>query len=319
MLVIVLAGIVGYVRIEGWTVVEAFYMTVTTLTTVGFMEVRPLSDTGRLFTIALILTGVGTFFYLAGTFAEYAIGGALTGAIRSRRMQSDIDTMSGHQIVCGYGRVGEQVAQDLQRDGLHVVVVEREEAALARLGDRFPCVLGDATDEGVLTRAGVTRAAGLVAASGEDTANIVITLTARGMNGALQIVARGGADETASKLMRAGANHVISPYRLAGRRIATQLQNPRVSDFLDLLMHSRDLEFWLKEVRVEQGSKLDGRSLADARIGEDVGATILAVSEGGNGQILTAPPPTYRLGADDVLIVLGTNEQLKALNAMARR
>ena len=317
MLVILAIGVIGYVQLEGWTLVEALYMTITTLTTVGFMEVRPLSVTGRLFTIVLLITGVGTFFYLAGTFAEYAIGGSLSGVLRSRRMQREIDAMSGHQIVCGYGRVGEQVAQDLESDGLQVVVVEREAQALARLGSRFSCVLGDATDEGVLMRAGITRAAGLTAASGEDTANIVITLTARGMNSALQIVARGGADETASKLMRAGANHVISPYRLAGRRIATQLQHPKVSDFLDLVMHSRDLEFWLKEVKILSGSGLEGRALAECRIAEDIGATVLAVSEGGSGQMLTNPPSTYRLAPDDVLIVLGTNDQLRRLHTLA--
>lgn len=314
---VVAIGVVGYRQLEGWTFVDALYMTVTTLTTVGFMEVHPLSDAGRLFTVALLVTGVGSFFFLAGTFAEYAIGGALTGVVRSRRMQRQIDSMSGHQIVCGYGRVGEQVALDLDRDGLEVVVVERDPAALARLGDRFPCVTGDATDETVLARAGIARAKGLVAASGEDTSNIVITLTARGLNQSLQIVARGGADETASKLARAGANQVISPYRLAGRRIATQLQSPRISDYLDLVMHSRDVELWLREVRVHAKSRLDGRALAECRLADDLGITLLAVSEGGNGQLLTAPPPTLTLGAGDVLIVLGTTEQLRKLNTLA--
>ncbi len=317
VLVVIAIGVVGYTRLEGWTVVDALYMTVTTLTTVGFMEVHPLSDAGRLFTVALLVSGVGSFFFLAGTFAEYVIGGALTGVVRSRRMQRQIDEMSGHQIVCGYGRVGEQVALDLASDGLQVVVVEKDPAALARLGDRFPCVTGDATDDAILARAGITRARGLVAASGEDTSNIVITLTARGLNPGIQIVARGGADETASKLVRAGADQVISPYRLAGRRIATQLQSPRVSDYLDLVMHSRDVELWLREVTVRARSRLDGSTLADCKLGDAVGITLLAVSEGGSGQLLTSPPPTLSLGAGDVLIVLGTTAQLRTLNALA--
>ena len=317
LVLIVAAGVTGYMQLEGWSFVDAFYMAITTLTTVGFMEVRPLSAVGRLFTIGFIIVGVGTFFYLAGTFAEYAIGGALTGVLRSRRMQRQIDAMSGHHIVCGFGRVGEQVALDLRRDGLSVVVVERDEGAPERCAERFPFIVGDATNELVLASAGITRAAGLVAASGEDGTNIVVVLTARGMNSALQIVARGGADDSASKLMRAGANHVISPYRLAGRRIAAQLQNPRVSAFLDLVMHSGDLELWLKEVTIASGSRLDGKALADCRISEDIGATVLAVSEHGSGQILTTPPASHQLNADDVLIVLGTNEQLKQLNSAA--
>lgn len=314
---VVVAGVTGYMTLQGWTFVEALYMTITTLTTVGFMEVRPLDAAGRLFTIGLIVTGVGSFTFLAGRFTEYVIGGSLTGVVRSRRMQHRIDAMAGHQIVCGYGRVGEQVALDLAAEGLAVVVVEKEGRALDRIGDRFPYVIGDATDEDVLTRAGIARAAGLVAASGEDTANIVITLTARGMNGALQIVARGGADETASKLMRAGATHVISPYRLAGRRIAMQLQHPRVSDFLDLVMHSRDLELWLKEVRVGGGSTLAGRTLAECALASELGVTVLAVNDGTGGRLLTPPPPAHRLASGDVLIVLGTNDQLQRLQRAA--
>jgi len=317
VVLLITVGIVGYTQLEGWSVVDALYMTVTTLTTVGFMEVHPLSDAGRLFTIALLVTGVGTFFFLAGTFAEYVIGGSLTGIVRSRRMQRQIDAMSGHQLVCGFGRVGEQVAIDLDSDGLRVVVVEKDAAALARLGDRFPCVTGDATDESVLERAGIARAAGLVAASGEDSANIVITLTARGLNQGVHIVARGGADETASKLMRAGANHVISPYRLAGRRIATQLQSPRVSEFLDRVVYARDVELWLRELVVRSHSRLEGRALAECRFAEEVGVTLLAVSEGRTGQLMTSPPSTLALSAGDVLVVLGTSEQLRRLNALA--
>jgi voltage-gated potassium channel len=317
VVVIVAAGIVGYMQLEGWTFVDALYMAITTLTTVGYMEVRPLSDAGRLFTIGYITVGVGTFFYLAATFAEYVIGGALNGVLRSHHMQHKINAMSGHHIVCGFGRVGEQVAHDLRREGLQVVLVEREERALERCGDQYPFVAGDATDEQVLERAGIARAAGLVAASGEDVTNIVVTLTARGMNGALQIVSRGGADDTIRKLRRAGADHVISPYRLAGQRIAAQLQYPRVSAFLDLVMHSGELELWLKEVTVGSASRLDGRALADCRIHEDIGATVLAIAEGGTADLVTTPPASHTLSAGDVLIVLGTHQQLQRLAELA--
>lgn len=316
--VIVLAGSAGYMAVEGWPAFDALYMTVITLTTVGFMEVHPLSSGGRVLTMLLVVTGVATFFYLATAFAEYAIGGTLTGKLRSRRMEHTIDKLKGHYIVCGYGRVGEQVVRDLEQQGRDVVVVEARDDVLARLGDRHPHVAGDATDELVLARAGIARASGLVAATGDDVSNIVVTLTARAMNATVVIVARSDSDASEPKLLRAGATRVISPYRIAGRRIASQLLHPSVTDFLDLVMHSSSLELWLKDVLVESGSELEGRTLADLRLQDDLGVNVLAVGGAGTPELKTTLPSSYATRPGDRLVVLGTNEHLARLAEMAR-
>ncbi len=317
--IIVLAGTIGYMVIEGWAAFDALYMTVITLTTVGFLEVHPLSTSGRVLTMVLVVTGVATFLYLATAFAEYAIGGALTGKLRSRRMERRIGKLTGHYIVCGYGRVGEQVVRDLEQQGQAVVVIETSEGAVARLEDRHPHLLGDATDEAVLAAAGIARAKGLVAATGDDAANIVMTLTARAMNAGVVIVARSDNDTAEPKLFRAGATRVISPYRIAGRRIATQLLHPSVTDFLDLVMHSRSLELWLKDVVVEAGSAIEGRTLGELRLQDDLGVNILAVGGAGSQELQTALPSSYTTRTGDRLVVLGTDGQLDRLAGMARR
>ncbi len=317
--IIVLAGTIGYMVIEGWAAFDALYMTVITLTTVGFLEVHPLSTSGRVLTMVLVVTGVATFLYLATAFAEYAIGGALTGKLRSRRMERRIGKLTGHYIVCGYGRVGEQVVRDLVQQGQAVVVIETSEGAVARLEDRHPHLLGDATDEAVLAAAGIARAKGLVAATGDDAANIVMTLTARAMNAGVVIVARSDNDTAEPKLFRAGATRVISPYRIAGRRIATQLLHPSVTDFLDLVMHSRSLELWLKDVVVEAGSAIEGRTLGELRLQDDLGVNILAVGGAGSQELQTALPSSYTTRTGDRLVVLGTDGQLDRLAGMARR
>lgn len=315
--IIFLFGIVGYMAIERWSFFDALYMTVITLTTVGFMEVHPLSSAGRVFTMILIVTGVASFLLLATSFVEYVIGGSLTGFLRTRRMQQTIGGLSGHFIVCGYGRVGEQVVKDLRLQGKRVVVVEDNQTRVGDVGLHHPMVVGDATDEGVLARAGIGRAEGLVAATGEDTANIVVTLTARAMNPKLVIVARADSDASEPKLRRAGATHVISPYRIAGRRIATQLLHPSVSDFLDLVMHTGALELWMKEVAISDGSELVGRTLHEARLREGLGINVLAVAGLIDGEMITTPPDTYVVRDGDRLIVLGTNEQLGELARLA--
>lgn len=315
--VIFLFGLVGYVAIERWSLFDALYMTVITLTTVGFMEVHPLSPAGRVFTMVLIVTGVAAFLFLATAFVEYVIGGSLTGFLRTRHMQQTISGLSGHFIVCGYGRVGEQVVKDLRLQGKRVVVVEENTARVSDVGTHHPMVLGDATDEGVLARAGIGRAEGLVAATGEDTANIVVTLTARAMNPKLVIVARADSDASEPKLRRAGATHVISPYRIAGRRIATQLLHPNVSDFLDLVMHTGALELWMKEVAVAEGSEMVNRTLEETRVREELGVNVLAVAGLIDKEMITTPPDSYVVRGGDRLIVLGTNEQLAKLAAMA--
>lgn len=312
------AGTVGYMLIEGWNPLDALYMTVITVATIGYGETHPLGPLGRVFTILLIVAGITIVALVARVATEYVALVAQTGYFRRRRMDTRIARLADHYIVCGYGRVGEHVVQDLERQGVPLTIVEHREGVLRRLADAHPVTVGDATDEEVLRRAGIERARGLVACTGEDTANIVITLTARAMQPGLTIVARADDAASEAKLRRAGATHVMYPYRIAGRRIATQLLNPRVTDFLDLVMHSGDLELWLEEVVVGASSRLDGQSLAESGLRDRVGVNVLALCGAGGGAMVTTPPTTHRFAPGETLIVLGTRAQLAALADLAR-
>jgi voltage-gated potassium channel len=310
-------GIVGYVVLEGWSVVESLYMTVITVSTVGFSEVRPLSQAGRVFTSGLIVAGVGAVTYLFASVSQYIISGELSGSLRERRMQQRIDQLTGHYILCGFGRVGMQVLLDLERKGKQCVVVEERPDALDHLAPGTVGVTGDAADDEVLHAAGVRRAAGLVVVTGDDATNLFVTLSARTLNPELVIVARANHPGTEPKLLRAGASHVISPYTIFGRRIARQLLYPSVTDFLDVVMHSGSLELLLEECMVRQHSDLDGKTVQEADVRRRTGTNILAVRRHGEDAMRTDPPADMRFQPGDELIALGTETQLEELGKLA--
>jgi voltage-gated potassium channel len=224
-------------------------------------------------------------------------------------MQNQIDRLQGHYIVCGCGRVGRQVVDELSARGLRAVVIEPRDDAMTDGEGATLRIRGDATDDTALRAAGIDRAAGLVAVAGDDATNIVVTLSARALNPELDIVARAIQPEVEDKLRRAGATHVISPYRIGGQRIVTQLLHPRVTDFLDVIMHRRDLGLWLEEITVAPDGTANGRPLGDTAFWGAGGVRVLAVSRQG-GDLVTGPKADLRLVAGDVLIALGTLEQL---------
>jgi voltage-gated potassium channel len=314
---VVSVGIIGYMALEGWSFVESVYMTIITLSTVGFSEVRPLSPPGRIFTAGLILAGVGSVTYLFAAISRYIISGELTGSLRKARMQQRIDALSGHYVICGFGRVGQQVMLDLMSQDKQCVVVEAKADALNDAPPGTLSVIGDAADDDVLHQAGIKRAAGLVAATGDDATNLFVALSAHTLKLDLPIVARANQPSSEPKLKRAGATHVISPYRLSGRRIARQLLYPSVTDFLDIVMHSGDLELWLEECRVTEGSDLHNKTAKESDIRSRTGANVLAIRRHDQGAILTNPPAEMRLEPGDVLIALGTRSQLESLGALA--
>jgi voltage-gated potassium channel len=317
VLVLTSSGTVGYMAIEGWTAMESLYMTVITLSTVGFKEVRPLGPGGEAFTIALIVAGVGAVGYLFKSVGQSLVSGDLAARMRRRRMQERVDALSDHYIICGFGRVGRQVAQDLMAKGKTCVAVDPQPVALAAIAGSIPYVIGDAADDEILKQAGVTRAMGLVVSTGEDPTNLFVTLSAHALNPQLVIVARANDETTEPKLRRAGASHVISPYAISGRRIATQLLSPTLTDFLDVVLHSGKLELWLEECRVTPKSDLEGRTVAEADVRRRTGANVLAVRRHGDGGILTNPPAELRFEPGDVLIAFGTRDQLAALHRAA--
>jgi voltage-gated potassium channel len=315
VLAVVTAGSIGYV-VLGFSPLDAIYQTVTTISTVGFREIQPLSTAGKIFTIALIIAGVGTALYAFSVVLESLVEGHLRQHFERRRMQRGIDRMNGHTIVCGWGRVGRAVAGYLAGQGAAVVVVDIDPQRVADV--TCPTVTGDVTDDEVLRKAGIMRARALVAAINTDAENVYVTLSARSLRPDLIIIARARTEESEPKLLRAGATRVVNPQRIGGQRIAAAAQQPNVVEFLDVVMHDGSLEFRLEEIPVRAGSRLAGRTLQEANVGETTGALVLAL-RGRDGTFLTNPPMQTPVGAGYILIAIGTQQQLSALQNAANQ
>lgn len=301
-------GTAGYMIIERWSFSDALYMTVTTITTVGFREIRPLGNGGRAFTIFLVLFGVGTAFYLLTTFVALVIEGDLGAALGVTRMQGRIDKLSGHHILCGYGRVGEEIARELLARGLDFVVIEANAEALQRAVDAGHLVVqGDAAADDVLMSAGVERARTLLAASDSDSGNTYITLTAKALNPAVFVVARAGKRDSEARARRAGADRVISPYAISGRRMALSAVQPNIVDFMDTLSVGRPDDQMLAEVEVTEGSGLFG--LYVRHVLEFSRVTILGLQRA-SGELVVGPREDVRLEMGDRLMVVGSVEDV---------
>ena len=310
---VVVAGSIGYL-VLGFSLLDAVYQTVTTITTVGFREVHPLGGTGKIFTITLIVVGVGTALYAFSVGLESLVEGHLHQHFERRRMERSIARMSGHTIVCGWGRVGRAVAGYLAGQGAAVVVIDLDPARVAEV--TYPALTGDVTDDEMLRKAGIMRARALVTAINTDAENVYVTLSARALRPDLIIVARARTEASEPKLLRAGATRVVNPQRIGGQRIAAAALQPNVVEFLDVVMHDGSLEFRLEEVPVRGGSRLAGRTLQEANAGETTGALVLAL-RGRDGTFLTNPPMQTPVEAGYVLIAIGTQQQLSALQDAA--
>ena len=319
----VLLGIatVGFHWIEGWPWFDAFYMSVTTVSSVGFMEVHPLTPTGRYFTmfiIALGVTGLGIWWALTtALIVELDLGGAL----RRRKKMKRIESLDGHYIVCGAGRVGRMVIREIERNGLPLIIVERDRERATALEDTDPTrmvICGDSTKERVLLEAGIRHAHGLAACLADDADNLLVCLTARDMNPGVSTVARAYDEESMDRLRRAGADHVISPTLTGGIRMATTLLHPHVVSFLDSAIMGPDLDLRLQEAVIPQGSPLVGLSLGEARIPQKTGLVVIALQRGGpGGTLIYNPGPDTRLETGDVMLVLGRQGQVEQLRSYA--
>ncbi len=303
LLLVVLAlcyGTFGYWLIENQSPLDAFYTTVLTLSTVG--SGPELGVGGKLFTVSLILFGVATLFAAIGVATEVLSSGELARWLRRKRMSRRTGQLSGHYVVCGYGRVGRTVTEELGRHQREILVIESKPDLQLLLEERdIPYVTGDAADETVLRLAGIERADGLVCAVDSDAGNVFITLTARAMNARLRIVARAAEQRSVDKLRRAGADEVISPYGLSGRRMALLALQPSVLEVLDLLDLGADIR--LEEMAVQPGTPLHGTTIAEAQT-RYAGVAILAVRQPG-GNLSTSPDQGLRLGTGDLVIALG--------------
>ncbi len=316
LILVIAMGVIGYMTIEDWSFLDALYMTIITMTTVGYQEVHALSNAGRIFTIILIISGVGVMLYALTTMVQYLVEGEIRDLLGSRRMKDKIAKLKDHIILCGYGQMGREVARSLQNEGVPFVIIDASQEAIARAAsDGYPHVLGNATSDDILNEARIQQARGLVAAVGNDADNIFITLSAKGLHPGLFVVARACAEDADSKLKRAGADRVILPLVLAGRRLAMLAVRPLVVDFIDTAMHSRDRDLVLEDVKVGPGSPVAGTTLGEGR-SQCGGAVVLAVKKK-DGSLIANPPDETLLELGDELVVVGTRLQLRTLEGSA--
>lgn len=311
---VLVIGTVGYMLIEGFSFFDSLYMTVTTITTVGFKEMEGLTDKGRVFTLVLILGGVGTILYGLGSLVEFVINAQLSGVFKRRAVRRQVDKLQEHYVICGYGRVGESVARHFAGHSATFVVIDNDSAALTRAeSDGYLVVEGDATSDEALEEAGIGKAKGVVAAVGSDAGNIFVTLSARVLNPQVLIVARASSEESVEKLKRAGADRVVSPYGIGGRQMAVLMLKPLVSDYLDVVTSGGALEFRVEELLLTQGCCGVGRTIHELEIRQKTGATILALRHGSNGAFDTNPSAEAVLEAGDTIVAIGTPEEVGKL------
>ena len=302
---------IGYMVILRWNFIDSLFMVLTSITTVGYEEVHPLGAVGRLFTMTVIVVGVGTMLYTLGIFGELLVDGQLGRYARMRGMEGRIADLKEHFIVCGFGRMGTRVALEFRQLETPFVVVESNAESLERLrGAELLYVEGDATSDESLLKAGILRAKGLVTAVDSDERNVFITLTARALNPALFIVARSSFQDSVEKLRRAGANQVVSPYLMGAHRMAAMAVRPVAVDVLDTVLNGENIDLVVEELLVPSASRLLGRSLADSGMRE-AGANILAIRKR-SGQLRINPPDSQVLESDDLLVAIGTRQQMSA-------
>ncbi len=308
-------GTLWYWLVEGWTWEDAAYMTVITLATVGFGEINPLGNRGRLFTISLILMGVITIGYIVNRFTEAIIQGYFQEGIRLRQQRRAMESLSGHYIICGCGRIGQQVASEFAAEEVLFVTVDLDIASIQaaqQLG--YIAVQGDATLDETLHKVGIERAVGLVAALPSDAENLYTVLSAKTLNPNIRAIARASNREALQKLQRAGADAVVSPYITGGKRMAAAALRPQVMDFVDGILTGADRELYMEEYRLDPVvCPCIGQTLKEARLRSKTGALVLAIRRL-DGNLIGGPTAETVLLAGDLLICMGTAEQLRQIN-----
>ncbi len=306
-------GVVGYMRVEGWSFFDSLYQVVITLSTVGFQEVYPLSRNGRALTMVLIVSGVGSFAYLVGSFTQVLVEGRLQQYLGRRRMQKIIDGLSDHVIICGYGRIGSIVAREIIAENVPAVIIESNPEVVRLLAEQgHPFVAGDATADEVLLAAGLLRAKTLVAALSQEAANVYVTLTARQLTPNIRIVARADAQGHIQRLQRAGADQVLVPHLYGGVRMAQSVLRPTVTSFLELAGRGNDIDLQMEELQVGETSEIVGQNLIEARIRPRFNLIVIAVKKV-SGEMIFNPQPQSVLEVGDTMILVGRQDGLDGL------
>jgi voltage-gated potassium channel len=310
---VIAGGTAGYMTIEGWSAWDALYMTVTTVATVGFREVHPLSGAGQAFTLLLIVSGVGTAFYTATLLATAIVEGGLHRRFERRRIERMLEGLRDHFILCGYGRIGSMIAEELDQQKVPFVVIERSAERVQQVLLRgWLAVAADASRDEVLERVGIHRARGLIAAVGTDAENVYTVLTARVVRPDLFIVARVESDDAEPKLRRAGADRVISPYHIGATHMAQSALRPAVVDFVQLATSSGHLDLSMEQVKIQEGAELVGQTIVEAGIRQKYGLIVVAIRRV-DGTMDFNPSPESVIRAGDELVVLGRPQSVKAL------
>ncbi|HXY51967.1 MAG TPA: potassium channel protein [Terriglobales bacterium] len=312
---VVLGGTAGYHYIFGWPWLDGLYMVVTTLTTIGYHEVHPLSSAGRAFNLVLIFFGVGLVFLAIGALTQALLEFELRSFFGRRKMEREIDRLTGHYIICGAGRVGRSAARELARKPAPFLIIEQNEAKAGRYSNDWLTLVGDATKEPTLREAHIERANGLVAATTTDATNLYIVLTARVLNPHLKIIARASEEDAEKHLLAAGADSIVSPYLFAGQRIAQSFLRPHVVSFLDTATTHLGMDLEIGEICVGRRSSFVGKTIESSRIRQDRGVIVLAIKRQTGMRFNPAPDDPIEPG--DFLIAMGEPSQLRQLEQMA--
>jgi voltage-gated potassium channel len=313
LVAVTLFGVIGYL-VLGFTPLEAMYQTITTVATVGFREVRPLTAAGQVFTIVLILLGVGTVLYNLGVIVEALIEGHLREHVERRRMDRRIAGLSGHVVICGYGRVGRAATAHLLATGNEVVVIDSDASRLG--GMTTPHLLGDALDDATLRAAGIDRAGALIIALDTDTDTVYVTLSARALRPDLVIISRARTVDAKDKMVLAGATRAVNPQLIGGRRMASFALHGDVAEFLDVVMHDEDIDYRIDQIRIPEGSPASGQTLRELDLLHRSGAQVLGLRMRDRGQFVANPPPETVLSTGMTVIALGDTSQIGALSAL---
>jgi voltage-gated potassium channel len=308
MLIAVIVGTVGFILSEQMSLFEALWLTVITIFTVGYGDTVPETPLGRLFALIIVPVGIGIVTYATGAVTSMMIEGEFSKKVRRRQMDKKIRSLEKHIIICGLGRVGEQVLGELLRNKKDVVVIETEKERIESFPENILYIQGDATEDKVLIEAGIERAAGLIATLPDDAHNVFVTLTAKGLNPNVQVVARAERFETEEKLHRAGADKVINPSSIGGKRMAMSLLKPISIEYVETVLHNEDEEIEVEEIKISPKSTLVGKMLRESQIRSRYGVTVVAIRR--ERRTISNPGPDERLYGNDVVIVLGTKEQL---------